>query len=59
MSTSNRSGRLGRRTMIPVAVVAAAGLAGGAALMAGCGSSASAGSAPASIAGYIPADSPL
>lgn len=59
MSTSTRSGRFGRRTMIPVAAVAVAGIAGSAALMAGCGSSASAGSAPASIAGYIPAQSPL
>lgn len=45
--------------MVPVAAIAAAGLAGGTALLAGCGSSASAGSAPASIAGYIPASSPL
>ncbi|MEO2057554.1 MAG: hypothetical protein ABGX38_01715, partial [Thermoleophilia bacterium] len=58
MSTSTPSRRL-RRHVIPVVALAAAGAVGGAVALTGCGSSASAGSAPASIAGYIPSDSPL
>jgi len=58
MSTSTPSRRL-RRDVIPVVALAAAGAVGGAVALTGCGSSASAGSAPASIAGYIPSDSPL
>lgn len=58
MSTSTRSRHI-RRKVIPVVAIAAAGAAGSVAILSGCGSTASAGSAPASIAGYIPADSPL
>jgi len=58
MSTSTPSRRM-RRHVIPVVALAAAGAVGGAVALTGCGSSASAGSAPASIAGYIPSDSPL
>jgi len=59
MSASTRS-RYMRGKVIPIAAIAAAGAAaGGIAVLSGCGSTASAGSAPASIAGYIPASSPL
>ncbi len=58
MSTSAPAHRL-RRRIIPVVALAAAGSIGGVVALSGCGSSASAGSAPASIAGYIPARSPL
>lgn len=57
--TTPATSRRTRRHVIPVVALAAAGAVGGAALLAGCGSSASAGSAPASIAGYIPSESPL
>ena len=59
MSTSTRTRHM-RRAVMPVVAIAAAGAAvGGIAVLSGCGSTASAGSAPASIAGYIPASSPL
>lgn len=59
MSTSTRSRHM-RRKIIPIVALAAAGAAaGGIAVLSGCGSTASAGSAPASIAGYVPASSPL
>ena len=58
MSTSTPSRRM-RRQVVPVVALAAVGAAGGLALLSGCGGSASAGSAPASIAGYVPASSPL
>lgn len=58
MSTSTPSRRM-RRQVVPVVALAAVGAVGGVAVLSGCGSSASAGSAPASIAGYIPASSPL
>ena len=59
MSTSTRSRHM-RRKVIPIVALAAAGAAaGGIAVLSGCGSTASAGSAPASIAGYVPASSPL
>lgn len=59
MSTSTGSRHM-RRKVMPIVAIAAAGAAvGGIAVLAGCGSTASAGSAPASIAGYIPASSPL
>ena len=58
MSSSTRSRRM-RRQVIPAVALAAVGAAGGIAVLSGCGSTASAGSAPASIAGYIPASSPL
>jgi len=58
MSTPTPSRRI-RRQVIPVVALAAVGAAGGAAILTGCGSSASAGSAPASIAGYIPSESPV
>lgn len=59
MRTTTRS-RLTRRTVLPIVILAASGAAaGGIAVLSGCGSTASAGSAPASIAGYVPASSPL
>lgn len=51
--------RLRRRIAIPVAALAAVGVAGGAIVLSGCGDTASAGSAAASVAGYIPATSPV
>ncbi|NBQ43957.1 MAG: DUF3352 domain-containing protein, partial [Mycobacteriaceae bacterium] len=45
--------------MIPVAALAAVGITGGAIVLSGCGDTASAGSSAASVAGYIPASSPL
>ncbi|MSO44967.1 MAG: DUF3352 domain-containing protein [Thermoleophilia bacterium] len=46
-----------RRQIIPAVVLAVVGVASGAVLVSGCGDTASAGSAPESIAGYIPAES--
>ena len=51
--------RLRRRFVIPVAALAAVGITGGAIVLSGCGDTASAGSSAASVAGYIPATSPL
>ena len=51
--------RMSRRIAIPLAAVAVAGAAGGALVLSGCGDSASAGSVAASVAGYIPAASPM
>ena len=51
--------RLRRRFVIPVAALAAVGITGGAIVLSGCGDTASAGSSAASVAGYIPASSPL
>jgi len=45
--------------MIPVAALAVVGISGGAVVLSGCGDTASAGSAAASVAGYIPASSPV
>jgi len=58
MSTPTRP-RLRRRFMVPVAALAVVGISGGAVVLSGCGDTASAGSAAASVAGYIPASSPL
>lgn len=58
MSTSTRSRNL-RPLAIPAAAAAAAGAIGAVIILTAGGSTAAAGSAPASIAGYIPADSPL
>jgi hypothetical protein len=59
MRTSTGSRHMRRKVMPIVAIAAAGAAAGGIAVLSGCGSTASAGSAPASIAGYIPASSPL
>jgi len=59
MSASTRTRHMRRTVMPVVAIAAAATAAGGIAVLSGCGGTASAGSAPASIAGYIPASSPL
>ncbi len=48
-----------RRYAIPVAAIAAIGVAGGAFLLSGCGEKASAGSTAASVAGYVSASSPV
>ena len=58
MSTPTHGSRR-RRYIIPMAAIAAVGAAGGGAVLAGCGSTASAGSIAASVAGYIPASSPV
>ncbi|MGA0068455.1 MAG: DUF3352 domain-containing protein [Miltoncostaeaceae bacterium] len=59
MRTSTGSRHMRRKVMPIVAIAAAGAAAGGIAVLSGCGSTAAAGSAPASIAGYIPASSPL
>ncbi|MEI7521515.1 MAG: DUF3352 domain-containing protein [Thermoleophilia bacterium] len=58
MSTPTHGSRR-RRYIIPVVAIAAVGAAGGAVVLSGCGDSASAGSTAASVAGYIPASSPV
>jgi len=58
MSTPRRP-RLRRRFVVPVAALAVVGVSGGAIVLSGCGDTASAGSAAASVAGYIPASSPV
>ena len=58
MSTPTHGSRR-RRYIIPVVAIAAVGAAGGAVVLSGCGSTASAGSTAASVAGYIPASSPV